>query len=36
VRLGNRFAPRDDSKALVADVEAYFRTELARTNHNDE
>jgi len=36
VRLGNRFAPRDDSKALVADVEAYFRTELARTTQDDE
>jgi 1-acyl-sn-glycerol-3-phosphate acyltransferase len=36
VRLGNRFAPRDDSKALVADVEAYFRAELARTTHDDE
>ena len=31
VRLGKRFAPRDDSKALVAEVEAYFRAELGRT-----
>jgi 1-acyl-sn-glycerol-3-phosphate acyltransferase len=35
VRLGNRFAPRDDSKALVADVETYFRAELARTTRDD-
>ncbi|HSD41279.1 MAG TPA: lysophospholipid acyltransferase family protein [Burkholderiales bacterium] len=28
VRLGERFAPRDESKALVAEVEAYFRREL--------
>jgi 1-acyl-sn-glycerol-3-phosphate acyltransferase len=28
VRLGERFAPRADSKALVADLEAYFRREL--------
>jgi 1-acyl-sn-glycerol-3-phosphate acyltransferase len=30
VRLGERFAPRDDSKALVADLEAYFRRELGK------
>jgi 1-acyl-sn-glycerol-3-phosphate acyltransferase len=30
VRLGERFAPREDSKALVADLEAYFRRELGR------
>jgi 1-acyl-sn-glycerol-3-phosphate acyltransferase len=36
VRLGKRFAPRDDSKALVAEVEAYFRAELARTTRDDE
>jgi 1-acyl-sn-glycerol-3-phosphate acyltransferase len=28
VRLGERFAPRADSKSLVADVEAYFRREI--------
>jgi 1-acyl-sn-glycerol-3-phosphate acyltransferase len=36
VRLGNRFAPREDSRALVSDVEAYFRAELARTTRNEE
>ncbi len=30
VRLGQRFAPRDDSQALVAEVETYFRAELGR------
>lgn len=34
VRLGKRFAPRDDSKALVAEVEAYFRAELNRTSND--
>jgi 1-acyl-sn-glycerol-3-phosphate acyltransferase len=28
VRLGERFAPRADSKSLVADLEAYFRREI--------
>jgi 1-acyl-sn-glycerol-3-phosphate acyltransferase len=34
VRLGKRFAPRDDSKALVAEVEAYFRAALERTSND--
>jgi 1-acyl-sn-glycerol-3-phosphate acyltransferase len=34
VRLGERFPPHDDSKALVAEVEAYFRAELGRTPHD--
>jgi 1-acyl-sn-glycerol-3-phosphate acyltransferase len=28
VRLGERFAPRADSKSLAADLEAYFRREI--------
>jgi 1-acyl-sn-glycerol-3-phosphate acyltransferase len=28
VRLGERFAPQSDSKALFAEIEAYFRREL--------
>lgn len=35
VRLGERFAPREDSKALVAEVETYFRTELGRAADDD-
>jgi 1-acyl-sn-glycerol-3-phosphate acyltransferase len=34
VRLGKRFAPRDESKTLVADVEAYFRRELGNAGSN--
>jgi 1-acyl-sn-glycerol-3-phosphate acyltransferase len=34
VRLGERFAPRDESKALVTDVEAYFRREIGKAASN--
>lgn len=34
VRLGERFAPRAESKALVADLEAYFRREIGKAANN--
>lgn len=34
IRLGKRFAPSDDAKALVAEVEAYFRAELSGSTHD--
>ncbi|HSD53337.1 MAG TPA: lysophospholipid acyltransferase family protein [Burkholderiales bacterium] len=34
VWLGERFAPRDESKALVAEVEAYFRREIGKATGN--
>lgn len=34
-RLGERFAPRANAKALVADLETYFRRELGRAATND-
>ena len=34
-RLGERFAPRADAKALVADLETYFRRELGKAATND-
>jgi 1-acyl-sn-glycerol-3-phosphate acyltransferase len=34
MRLGRRFAPCDDARALTADLERYFREELASSPQN--
>jgi 1-acyl-sn-glycerol-3-phosphate acyltransferase len=34
VRLGEQFAPRAESKALVADLEAYFRREIGKAGND--